>query len=209
MAGLRFIARGANLKKLSALICFAVSVLMSCTASAAFVLSIESDTFQQNSGVQALNVLIRANDAYATNFLTADFEVSGGANFTDPAGTFGQPGQVGAGNVDPASAFVGQSNQAYLSLDFTTSQTIPTTFQEIVTVSFDTTGLAPGTYDVSFLDIQAQGSGYSGTGGSFTIAATAVPEPTSFALVGLAGAGAYIWRRRRQVAGKDVPAQPA
>jgi hypothetical protein len=37
-----------------------------------------------------------------------------------------------------------------------------------------------------------------------SISITAVPEPTSFAFVGLAGAGAYVWRRRRR---KLVPVE--
>lgn len=189
----------------AAIIVLFSAIIMQSAASASFVMSIEGNSFLPNSGAQSLSVNIQANGSYQTDFLTAIFAVSNGADFTSPPGTYGQPGQVGEGNLHSASDFAtfNENANSYLSLDFLIPQAIPTTLQELATVSFSTAGLSPGVYTVSFLDISAQngsfGQEFIGMPASFTITSdvTAVPEPTSFALVGLAGVGALVWHRRQ------------
>ena len=69
-------------------------------------------------------------------------------------------------------------------------------------LTLNTTGRAPGTYFFNFDSLLANNPTtgpivITGVGTSFTLVPTAVPEPSSLALMGLATAGFAAWRRRR------------
>lgn len=180
-----------------------VFVLAACVlnawVSAGVVLKVGSGTFAPNSGIQAIDVLVSSDASDNTLFLIADFQLAAGV-FPVAAGTFGQPGMVGFGNIQdpPASQFVSAgNNSATLSLDFTNAQPIPAADTLIARMFIDTTGVAIGTYAIQVTSLSTQVGG-SSVNGSFTI--SPVPEPSSLSLLGIAGLFALrrrkIWQRK-------------
>ncbi len=171
--------------------------LLSQPLNAAIVLIVGSGTFATNSGLQPIDILVSSNAGDTSLFLTADFQLSG-AVFPLSAGEFGQPGMVGAGNIQapPASQFVSAgNNSATLSLDFTNPQLFPAANTLLGRMFIDTTGVAIGTYSIQVTSFATQVAS-SSTNGSFTI--TAVPEPGSLCLVGIASLWALHKRRKSQ-----------
>ena len=78
-----------------------------------------------------------------------------------------------------------------------------TTAVEIARLTLDTTGATVGTYNIALTDFFAVASNFSQINGtalsvpSYTISPTAIPEPSSMALVGCCAFGGYVIRRRR------------
>ena len=150
-------------------------------------------TFQLNSGVNPVDIFVRSDAADSTLFLTADFELSAGV-FPVAAGIFDQAGMVGFGNIQapPSSQFVSAgNNSATLTLDFTDPQLLPAVDTVLARMFIDTSGLGEGTYNIVVTSLAAQGP-ISSVNGSFTI--TAVPEPSSLCLLGVAALVAFRWR---------------
>lgn len=185
-----------KLKSFVSLICLIAVGCLSQAASAALVLTVGTDTFAPNSGIRAIDVLVRSNAADTSLFLTADFQLSAGV-FPATAGVFGEVGMVGAGNIQdpPASQFVSAgNNSATLSLDFTSAQLFPAADTLLARMFIDTTGLATGTYAIQVTAFASQVVGSSTVNGSFTI--SNVPEPSALCLVGVASL--YALRRRKR-----------
>lgn len=172
-------------------------MLFASSANAAIVLSINSPVAPVLAG-DTLNVQVFVRGDAGDNgiALTADFGLSGGF-FNSPAGLFGQPGMVGAGNIfAPGSSFnrdVNDFSLAYLSIDFLDTQFLPVADSLLAVLSINTTGLAAGTYDINVINADLNGNIGTFSGGSFTVA---VPEPTSMLTVGLGMAGLWYGRRR-------------
>jgi hypothetical protein len=168
------------------IVCLLVALCCICdSASADIVLTAGTGTFQMNSGVKSIDILVRSNAADTSVFLIADFELAAGV-FPTTAGEFGQSGMVGVGNIQfsPASQFVSAGdNRATLSLDFTNPQLFPEFDTVLARMFIDTTGLAIGTYEIRVTS-SASEVATSTVNGSFTIAA--VPEPGSLCFLGVA-----------------------
>ena len=179
--------------------------LFASQANAAVILSFGTGTFEQNSGVQFVDVFARATAPETTSSFVADFTL-GGARFDSPvAGTFGFAGSIGAGFLDPASSFTVDSidpRVAYLNLDFATPQALPSVNTLIARLGIQTNAASLGTFNISADNVATPAGLGSAAAGSFTII-TAVPEPTSMALVGLVFggfAGRRAMKRFRKVA---------
>jgi hypothetical protein len=166
--------------------CLLVTLCCICdSASADIVLTAGTATFQINSGVKSVDILVRSNAADTSLFLIADFELAAGV-FPTTAGEFGQAGMLGVGNIQfpPASQFVSTGdNKATLSLDFTNPQLFPDVDTVLARMFIDTTGLAIGTYEIRVTSSATEVT-TSTVNGSFTIAA--VPEPGSLCFLGVA-----------------------
>lgn len=173
--------------------------------------------FGANSGVQHLDVSIYSDNSPVLGnglSLVIDFSLDGGAVFDTPnAGTFGGVNFLGNGNINftplnigdpPPSSFLSAGSSGFLSIEFNSSQAMPTVSTLFARLNIDTTGLAVGTYGVNVDNVDFGLFNQSGTVqiGSFQI--TAVPEPNSIALLATAGAmGA--WVRKRRLAKKSHP----
>ena len=152
-----------------------------------------------------------SSDTMAAIF--AEFTISGGV-IGDPPGTIsatgatGTAGYYGAGNLD-----VSQINRTGdTSFNINQSFDFESMLQPIkndperdlwFTLNLDTTGLAPGSYSIvladpdnSFFDPTAATIS-ANNNLSFTV--SAIPEPTSLAVLGLVGIGSVLVRRRKQV----------
>lgn len=71
----------------------------------------------------------------------------------------------------------------------------------LATIQVDTTAFTAGTFSLTFANSVGDSFVNNPSGEPYTVSfssgsITAVPEPTSFAFVGLAGAGIGVWRRR-------------
>jgi hypothetical protein len=176
--------------------------------SAAIIISFGAPpSFQTNSGIQSIPVF--ANSTLVGGEvgvgIAADFALGGGALFNTPnAGTFGDPGFIGNGNINfGASSFdrdttPGSFNIGSLNLTFQNfAGSIPNTPTPLATLLVNTANLALANYPISVTN------GFFGIGsianasGSFSI--TAVPEPSSILLCGLGVAGLWYQRRRSRM----------
>lgn len=185
-------------------------VLFGCVLSFAFVVSQASAdimltttpglSFAQNSGVQSFQLFGKsAPTDPAIIALIGTITIDSGApalgNFTSPISYILN---LDASNVNGSSTGVLDPIDpriAYLSLDFTAPQLIPTAAPGVLgTFNFDTNGIVPGTYGILLSALASDGPNVVGTDGSFTI--TAVPEPSSIFVTGL-GLSAIVFRRRR------------
>lgn len=111
-----------------------ILALVASPARADIVLTVGTDTFVQDSGVQTLNVVARSDAADTPTGFAVDFQLTAGT-FDTPPGTFGQAGMIGAGNLNPVSAFVGGGTQdAALSMDFSVAQLFPASDTLIATL---------------------------------------------------------------------------
>lgn len=186
-----------KLKSLVSLVCLIAVGCLSQAASAALVLTVGTDTFAPNSGIRAIDILVRSNAADTSFFLSADFQLSAGV-FPATAGIFGQAGMVGVGNIQdpPASQFVSAGdNTATLSLDFTNAQLFPAVDTLLARMFIDTTGLAIGTYSIQVTAFASQVAGSTMNDGSITI--SPIPEPSALCLVGLTSL--CVLRRRKPI----------
>lgn len=188
----------------------AVCVIAGCILAAScgevfadVILDIDSGvTFVQNSGLQAINVNVSSDAGDAVIGLIADFEMLSGDAFEAVPGGFGSGGQIGVGNLASASSFERDAIEpelAYLSLDFTTAQSLPANPSPLASITVNTDTLAPGLYNISIDFAEANGGGIDTiiTPGSFTV--TAVPEPKLIGMLGSAPVliGCVMKRRRR------------
>lgn len=178
-------------------LCLMLALSIYCQSTqAAIVLTVGTANFQLNTGVQAVDFFVRSDAADSTLFLTVDFELSSGV-FPTAAGVFDQPGMVGFGNIQPppGSQFVSSgNNSATLSLDFTNPQLFPAVDTVLARIFIDTTSFGIGTYGIRVTSVASQVdlSATSSGNGSFTI--SAVPEPGSLCLIGVAALVAFRWR---------------
>lgn len=120
---------------------------------------------------------------------------------------FSESGFVGFNNINRAGGSsiaigVGDNTVASMSLEYNNPQTFPAVATPLGKLRVDITGLAPGNYPINFTDAVANGAASQipspSTNGFFTI--TAIPEPTSFALVVGAMLVGISARRRREIA---------
>jgi hypothetical protein len=175
------------------------------TASRADIIAtVDNETFAQNSGVQTVNVVFRSTNTTDTLFsFSTDFSLEAGIFDTTP-GTFGNPGDYGEGNIDEASEFLRDPEDlqsAVLTLEFNSAETMPIADATIARLAIDTTGVGPGTYAINIFNPFTQdGDGVdipsTAVGGSFTI--SAVPEPTSLAVLSIGCIGSVLTRRRHR-----------
>lgn len=170
-------------------------------ANAAIILSIAQNAgpFGLGAGPISIDVFARTDGLAGGNtsdVVIADFGLNQG-QFSPVAGTIGGAGFLGEGNLqgtsflgrDPADA---TNRTVNLSLDFTNPQLFPGADQRIATLNIDTTGLGAGTYNVFIVpgSLATQGGTTSqGVNGSFII--SAVPEPTSIALLSVVVGGVF------------------
>lgn len=187
-----------------------MKVLFSCFLSLAFVVSQASAdimltttsglSFAQNSGIQSFQLFGKsAPTDPAIIALIGTIAIDSGLPalgiFTSP---INYSFNLDASNVNGSSTGVLDpldARIAYLSLDFTAPQLIPTGAPGVLgTFNFNTNGLAPGTYGILLSALASEGPNVVGTNGSFTI--SAVPEPSSIFVTAL-GFGTIIFRRRR------------
>lgn len=124
---------------------------------------------------------------------------------------FSELGFVGFNNLNRGGGSsiaigAGDNTVANMSLEYNNPQLYPATDTPIGKLRVDITGLVPGAYQIAFTDILASGptaqvnSPLPTATGFFTVV-SAVPEPTSFALVvGTMLVGCSARRRREAVA---------
>ncbi len=157
-------------------------------------------SFLQNSGTQSFQLFGKSAPTDPAiialiGTIAIDSPAVGLGNFTNPISYVlnldaSNVNASSTGVLDPIDARI-----AYLSLDFTAPQLLPTVTPGVLgTFNFDTNGLAPGTYNILLSALASDSPNVVGTNGSFTI--TAIPEPSSILVTGL-GLGAIVFRRRR------------
>jgi len=176
------------------------------TANAAVVITFGPvPTFVTNTGIRSIDVFANSTlpGGQVGAVLGADFVLGNGAIFDSPnAGSFGGPGFIGNGNINPvASSFERDpnpvfSNVGYLNITFQNfAQTVTDTPTPLATLLVDTTGLAAGSYSVNVINGFFGAANIADVSSSFNV--TAVPEPSSLALLGLASCGALVKYRKR------------
>ncbi len=170
-------------------------------------------SFSPDSGVVFLDVLAHSTTGESRTAFTADFSLSSGGfasndnGFGDgggftKTGQLGQATWIGAGNLQGTSFFVfdsGDPSLALVSLDFKNSQPFPTTDQLLLRLAINTTGLASGNYGIT---VNSNASSTTSLG-PFTI--SAVPEPTSLAIIALGSCGVLRYVRKRSRSKKTLP----
>lgn len=181
------------------------------TAYGAIVLSIEAGSFQQNSGTQVLRVFARTNANDSLTALATDITLEAGIYSAVP-GTFMEVGQIGFGSTGASDFFRNSDTDASLTLEFNMpanppdfDQPFPLLAGELATIAFDVNGLSPGTYAINFsnsfaIDSAANFIDVIEGNGTFTI--TAVPEPSTFFMLGLTATGLCAYRRRQNASRK-------
>ena len=182
---------------LSLALCWAV---FTSSAGAAIIFTFGApQTFVTNSGIRSINVF--ANSTLAAGESTgitigADFVLGGGAIFNGPnAGTFGGATFLGTGNIIGITSTFnrddegGNLNVGNLNMVFVNPQNIFPDQTPLATLLVDTTGLAVGNYTINTTLGFTQFGGIANAASSFNI--TAIPEPTSMALIGLAIGGIF------------------
>jgi len=94
---------------------------------------------------------------------------------------------------------------AYVSLDFTSPQTVPNLAPGVFgTFTFNVNGLNPGFYGIVLSDAFTDGPNVVTTNGGFTITGVSgVPEPTSILTASSLGLGGVFFRRRRAKVSKS------
>ena len=179
-------------------------------ANPAIIMTIGSGTFTAGAGPISIYVFERstAGNESALAFI-ADFQLATSGTFSNPPGTFGGLGFLGAGNINGATSSLTidaadlTNRTANLSLDFVNNQLVGGTDQRIATLSINTTGVAAGTYNILGLNFDTgSGGAHQVNNGSFTI--TAVPEPTSIALLSAVVCGLVGRRAMRRRKGKSA-----
>jgi hypothetical protein len=199
-----------------------MKILFSCVLSLALMVSqVCADialtttpglTFAQNSGTQSFQLFAQAAPGDASiiallSTVTIDSGTPGLGGFTGPI-SFAS--NFNAANVNPFSSGVVDpldSRIAYLSLDFTSPQAIPTGSPGVFgTFSFNVDGLNPGFYGILLSDAASDGPNVVTNSGGFTITGTAVPEPTSILTAASLGMGGVFFRRRRVKVSKSKKA---
>ena len=178
--------------------------MFASSGNAALVLSFENPTFILNGGIQSINVFARSSlpAGELVSTIGADFTLGGGAVFNTPnAGTFGGFGFTGSGNINPgASSFdretaVGSENVGYLNITFQNFAqqftNTPTPFATLLVnpLSLQSFSIS-ATNAFAGLDSLANAS----------VMATAVPEPTTLAMVAVIGLVGIAHRRFRKTA---------
>jgi hypothetical protein len=163
------------------------------------IFSFMSVPFVENSGIQEITMLARSTSADSLISYIADFELLAG-NFSLVPMSFNGPSRLGSGNIDPASiAFRDTTDPkfAYLSVDFSSPQLFPNTFQPFATLNVNVHGLSPGNYQfrVNFAEGNAGQIPVGTPTGSFTI--VPIPEPSGAIMTSLA-VGLVAHRRRRK-----------
>lgn len=179
--------------------------MFASSGNAALILSFENPTtFIPNGGIQSINVFARSSlpAGESVSTIGADFTLGGGAVFNTPnAGTFGGAGFTGFGNINPGgSSFdretaVGSANVGYLSITFQNfAQQFTNTPTPFATLLVNPLSLQ--SFSISATNVFAGADSL----GNASIVATAVPEPTTLAMlaiVGVAGMARIAMRRRR------------
>ncbi len=195
-----------------------LNAMFSSIASAAITFSFgpsSQQTFYANSGIQP--VIMYANSSLlpgenASGF-GSDLLLASPAKFNSPnAGTFGETGYVGNGNVLTGSSSFdrdtnpGSENIGYLNFTFQNlNGNIPNALTPLAKLLIDTTGLADGTYAISATNNSFGLANLADASGSFVIL-TAVPEPTSLLAGTTLGFFGVMYRRRR---GSRPSSQPS
>jgi hypothetical protein len=176
-------------------------------ANAAIIMTIGTATANAGAGTISIDVFARSTlgNESALAFVT-DFQLATQGKFGAPVGTFGGAGFLGAGNINAATSSLGldptdaTNRTANFSLDFVANQLFGSTDQRIATLNIDKTGVAAGTYAINGLNFDTGSGGqHTVVNGSFTIV-SAVPEPTSIALLSVVVGGAMgrkVLRRRK------------
>jgi len=178
-------------------------------ANAAIILTIGTGSFPVGSGTVSIDVFARSTASESTDFLNGDIRLNANGlqgRFTPgSSGTFGGAGFLGAGNLNASSSFFPNVNRtsANLNLDFNVAQLFPATDQRIATLSIDTTGVGIGTYIITGANFATLAGTTSSVNGSFTLV-TAVPEPSTFLLLGGAGLVGVCIACRRRKSDKDA-----
>jgi hypothetical protein len=197
-----------------------MKVLFSCVLSLALIVSqacadialttTPGLSFAQNSGTQSFQLFGQAAPGDASviallSTVTIDSGTPGLGVFTSPisyASNFNAANVNGSssGVLDPIDA-----RTAYVSLDFTSPQAIPTGSPGVFgTFTFNVNGLIPGFYGIILSDAATDGPNVVTTNGSFEITGvSAVPEPTSILTASSLGLGAVFFRRRRTKVSKS------
>jgi hypothetical protein len=177
------------------------TLVMSASSQAAIVFTLSPANQSVNAGTPLVFNLFVKSDTVATTIDALDVNVVAGAGdgtggvFTsgtttllgsDPFDVLTNPGQAFSTNFQAGGTSIGTTDVLYGVL------------------TLDTTGVAGGNYTITLDSLNANdpvnGSiATSGVGAAYSI--TAVPEPTSMALVGLIG-GVVGFRRWRKMAAK-------
>ncbi len=183
-------------------------VALSSTCLADYIVTVDTQSYAQSSGIKNLSIFASSNNVAndAAFGMSVDFQITGAGSpsFPSVAGTYGQPGMIGAGNIFGGSSFnnggVGFPSIANLNLQFNAAQPIPGAPTPLAAFTIDTSTFAPGTYTITPFSAAVDAATPSGqaftlNGGSFTI--TAVPEPSSMVMLALPLCAIAFRRRSR------------
>ncbi len=119
---------------------------------------------------------------------------------------FNEADYIGFGVIDKSGSYLvidpaPNATLGSLSLDFGNSNILfPNSFQPLGKLRIDVTGLAIGPYTIQVLDGTAFGTGpiaVNSTNGTFNI--TAIPEPSTLALLLTSGVSLIAYHRRKQL----------
>ena len=198
--------------------CFAVFVPEAALADLFDIAIEDGRVVATDSGVSYFDILVRRRVTDEENpslgFLNAQISLmdeAGGVlpfsatgatvNNLTPTGELGGTGVFAAANLSSASKFVFETSDpslAVLDLFFNSPVQISTTFSRVARASVNVDGLASGRYVISIDDAFFGSTAATiKQQGAFTV--TAVPEPSSVALVLVSIISAFLCRRRQSV----------
>ncbi len=179
------------------LIALVLSILVPVSASADFSVSFLSNSYEEGAGLRTFDVFVTPNTpAFATGAFNMDLNFTSSGVFSG-VHSISEPGLYFSNSV---TSYVGWSSGTVGGfssiIDGTMSPSLPGAAVARFTV--DISGLAVGNHDFSY-DLTMEDTGFptgsytsSGTG---SISISAVPEPSSMALLGLIGLGGVAGRK--------------
>ena len=180
-------------------------------ANADYLFTFENKSFTQGSGLGTIDVYVSSASNLAPTGLTTVFTLPSGANWSGPV-SLGGAGMYGAGAAGLSIVNFTSGQQAAADISFNNPLAVSSSPVLFGTLNVDIGTLGVGTHSISYSSIDSWvpgpggvgGSAVSGAAGAGNFTVSAVPEPSSMALLGLMAAGGVAYRKLRKA--KKEPA---